>query len=852
MLYIGVIEDRNDPLKLGRCKVRVIGLHTHDASKLPTMDLPWAIPMQPTTSAALSGIGTTPLGLIEGTSVIVMFQDEDKQYPIILGSIGGIPQSSSSDISTDDGTIRIKIDGEVKQTTIQSNVLLDSSGNAVVDSSGNPVTTTPVDEQAPLENTNKLKRASEFLPSANCIALIKRFEGLKLQAYQDSVGVWTIGYGTTRINGVPVQSGMTITQQQAERFLLDDLNRDFVPTVHASTRALVTQSMFDSLCSFAYNVGGGNLRKSTLLKDLNANKYLDAAAGFSQWNKAGGVVLQGLVNRRIAEKDLFLNEGIPNSAGELPPQSEQTGQDTQTTGSEGGFGSADSNSTATQSSSSTLGFGDPNRKYPLYFDEPDTNRLARHEEINKTVVYKKEASIIKGVQVPGSTWDQSPVPYNAQYPFNHVMQTESGHIMEFDDTPNSERIHIYHKAGTFTEIDANGTRVHRIVGDNYEILERNGYVQITGSLNVTVDGAHNVYVKNSFNMDIDGVANINIYNDANVNVSGNMNLSVGETLAVKATAIKMEADTVDIKTSGNSTIEAGGDASFKASGNASVDAGGEASLKASGNAKVDGAQVHLGMGANSANSAQSSGLSDPDSRKSPEMPEFGTLTVITRGASAGGQYETPEDGDPTAHIQKQLNTGALKVEDVTASTEVQEAQELPPPAIEPPSMGCDAIMMKQTFEPSFVLSKNFTLGELTKNGSRPVIAQQGLSVQEIVCNLKGLAESCLEPIKNLYPNMVITSGFRRPNDVPNSSKTSDHYLGCAVDIVIPNLTRQGHYEAIQRIQELVPYDQLLLEYQGSNTTWIHVSFKYSGAKKQIFTMKDHKRISNFGQFVLVA
>jgi len=132
------------------------------------------------------------------------------------------------------------------------------------------------------------------------------------------------------------------------------------------------------------------------------------------------------------------------------------------------------------------------------------------------------------------------------------------------------------------------------------------------------------------------------------------------------------------------------------------------------------------------------------------------------------------------------------------------------------------------------------------------LLQQGIKVQEIVCNLKGLAENCLEPIRNLYPNMIITSGFRRPGDVANSSKTSDHYLGCAADIVIPNLDRAGHYEAIQKIQQLVPYDQLLLEYQGANTVWIHISFKYAGPKKQIFTMRDHKRISDFGQFVLVA
>ena len=112
MLYTGVIEDRNDPLKLGRCKVRIVGLHTHDVAKLPTADLPWAVPMQPITSAALSGIGTTPLGLVEGTWVVVMFQDEENQYPIILGSIGGIPQSSSSDVTVDESSLKIKGTGQ--------------------------------------------------------------------------------------------------------------------------------------------------------------------------------------------------------------------------------------------------------------------------------------------------------------------------------------------------------------------------------------------------------------------------------------------------------------------------------------------------------------------------------------------------------------------------------------------------------------------------------------------------------------------------------------------------------------------------------------------------------------------
>ena len=824
MLYSGVIEDRNDPLKLGRCKVRIVGLHTHDATKLPTADLPWAVPMQPITSAALSGIGTTPLGLVEGTWVVVMFQDEENQYPIILGSIAGIPQSSTNDVSVDEDSLKIKIDGELKESNTQSNVLLDGSGKPVVDGSGNPIQTTPT--PAVLENTNKLKRAAEFSPSNAAVDLIKKFEGLRLTAYQDSVGIWTIGYGTTRINNVPVQQGLTINKDQAAQYLLSDLSEKFVPTIKRNVRALITQSMFDALCCFTYNVGGGNLNKSSLLKDLNASKYLDSAAGFMQWTKAGGVELPGLIKRRAAEKDLFLADGIPNEAGELPEESTTSAASNVPVDS-------NSNEAATQSSASVLGFVDPNKKYPLYFNEPDTNRLARHEEINKTIVYKKEAALLKGVEVAdGSTWDQSPIPYNASYPFNHVMQTESGHVLEFDDTPHSERIHIYHKSGTFTEIDANGTRVNRIIGDGYEILERNGYVQIHGSLNVTIDGTHNVIVKNALNVNVSGMATINVFNDASVNVSGNASLAVGETLAIKAAAIKMEADSIDVKSSGNINI----------------DAGGEASVKAAGNAKLDGAQVHLGMGANS---AESTGLEAPGDRQSPELPEFGKLTVITRGASGAGYYETPEEGDSTAYTQKQINNGAIRKEDMD-SGDKQETQSAPPNTVNPGGKSCDAIMMKETFEPSFALSKNFTLAALTKNGSRPVVAQMGMSVQEIVCNLKGLSENCLEPIRNLYPNMIITSAFRRPGDVANSSKTSDHYNGQAADIVIPNLDRKGHYEAIQKIQAIVPYDQLLLEYQGSNTVWIHVSFKYSSPKKQIFTMRDHKRVSDFGQFVLIA
>ena len=88
----GVVEDVADPMMLGRCRVRVFGYHTDDLLQLPTSDLPWAYPMQPITSAAVSGIGTSPTGLLQGSHVFGFFRDgEEGQDPVMIGSFGGIP-----------------------------------------------------------------------------------------------------------------------------------------------------------------------------------------------------------------------------------------------------------------------------------------------------------------------------------------------------------------------------------------------------------------------------------------------------------------------------------------------------------------------------------------------------------------------------------------------------------------------------------------------------------------------------------------------------------------------------------------------------------------------------------------
>lgn len=137
------------------------------------------------------------------------------------------------------------------------------------------------------------------------IALIKQWEGLRLHAYKDSIGVWTIGYGHTSTAGKPfVHKGMTITEKQAEDLLRQDL-RQFENTVEKNVKVSLTNAQFAALVSFCYNVGTAAFCQSTLLKKLNNGEYEAVPAELQKWTKAGGKRLHGLVHRRAAESGLW-------------------------------------------------------------------------------------------------------------------------------------------------------------------------------------------------------------------------------------------------------------------------------------------------------------------------------------------------------------------------------------------------------------------------------------------------------------------------------------------------------------------------------------------------------------------
>lgn len=141
----------------------------------------------------------------------------------------------------------------------------------------------------------------------NTIDLIKKYEGFKPQAYQDSVGVWTIGYGTTRINGQPVKAGMTITEDRAIQLVQQEVNRLW-SQIESIVKVPINDNQMNALVDFAYNLGFNALKTSTLMKYVNESKFEKAADEFGRWVFAGGKVLPGLVKRREAEKRLFLTE----------------------------------------------------------------------------------------------------------------------------------------------------------------------------------------------------------------------------------------------------------------------------------------------------------------------------------------------------------------------------------------------------------------------------------------------------------------------------------------------------------------------------------------------------------------
>ena len=203
------------------------------------------------------------------------------------------------------------------------------------------------------------------------------------------------------------------------------------------------------------------------------------------------------------------------------------------------------------------GFEDPAKKYPSSLNtnsghkinESDVNRLARGGTHTSTFTNKEKNRtklIDMGDEIdPDSelTWDELKSTYAATYPNNQVFETKAGHVKEYDNTPDKERIHEYHKKGTFYEIDADGNKVTRIVGSNYEIVAGSDFANVKGSVNLKIDENCNTYIKGNWKIQVDG-------NKTEV-VKGTVTETYKETLSTTVTGL----GTKTIKVTGSELTE---------------------------------------------------------------------------------------------------------------------------------------------------------------------------------------------------------------------------------------------------------------------------------------------------------
>ena len=211
------------------------------------------------------------------------------------------------------------------------------------------------------------------------------------------------------------------------------------------------------------------------------------------------------------------------------------------------------------------GFYDPNGVYPKYKDEVDTNRLATNDSANphlglelrkltrKTGVPTADFDIVavedhvstEIAASDGDTWNQPDIPYSAVYPYNHVFESESGHITEIDDTLDNERLYTAHRTGTSQEIDKDGNQVNIVKGDHYNIVSGKRQAIIEGNADITIGGRHKIFINkngqenNHYDIQIGPNASVNIQIDKgdmnvvlkdgklNTNVAGDYNMKIG-------------------------------------------------------------------------------------------------------------------------------------------------------------------------------------------------------------------------------------------------------------------------------------------------------------------------------------
>lgn len=690
MIYVGVVENRDDPLQLGRCQVRIVGLHTEDKTALPTSDLPWAYPMQPISSAAMNGIGWTPVGVVPGTWVVILFQDEDCQMPIMLGSLGGIPQSQSALKASIDGEL-VSTGREAESPEVTADILsdLNSVVNNLVTANAKKEPGTAVGVVGGNTNGTQTVVTNKVDPSANAIApdaqnpvgapssaaqkldiptrppgkyynSPKQEESIKaLIAACDRVGL-TSKYAKCSIlaicggesNWLPVEEGYFYPRPQTLLSLFPAVFQGDVDlaTKYSSWRG-TRADFFRFIYSPLYKNGKGagntqpndgalfygrgfnqitgralyeqlerelkklgidapiSTKPELLINDINTSALVtvmfyklnvrqdqNSPYYFEAALKRTGGAESGKIKKRTFYQYFIGDAVIPDSTNKPDVNSNPS-----YSAAEVAFLPKNKRDAYLEdrSKNNLTGFTDPSGKYPLrnLMDESDTNRLARGI-IKETAIEFKDSTRTTGVPTANGaegTWEQPLAPFGGQYPFAKVYESESGHLMVFDDSSGNESISLYHRTGTFTDVDANGTQVNKIIGDGYVVIDRNGFISIAGKCNITVGGGATVLVQGDCDLEVKGTTTATLRGEVNLGCARDVNWAIGGDLNIKASTIRLAGDKEVNMQSQNVTMK-GTNVYTQVDGDFHVRAGGNTLLNAQGALSLDGAMANIQNG----------------------------------------------------------------------------------------------------------------------------------------------------------------------------------------------------------------------------------------------------------------
>lgn len=714
--YIGIVEDNADPISLMRVRVRWYGVHPEDRQEVPTTSLPWATVVQPSNSSSNSGVGLAA-AILPGTLVLGFFSDGDEcQFPWVIGTIPSLNRPNSPGYGNgfiSDGSQQSSSQGPSGTTGSGSNATSTDKSYGNV-SGDKPYHGSPISN--PNSDGDKQINASTYGGNINTGDVrVSGDQATATKNYPLKYYTWgpkgqnsfRCGDGSLAMHWGTAQAYELLTSKWGKKLGITSGYRS--PAYNARLAGAAKNSMHTHGRAIDVNINPA---------DPNIEKFLQLAVesgfvGFGFYNTSGGSVWVHIdtgsgriwTSGRVKPKSYWASilskygwkpsmKGLTLIKGAGTPQNNppSSGEDRSTRAT----GPRMAGPLPAMSSTGTpfwqRGFKDPTNSFPTlqYRGRVSTNPLmmgVNSPNTPQASVGEKESGRMTGYSLPNAkgTFGEPPIPYAAMYPRNIVLGSLN-HAIELDDTPGAERVNIQSGAGSFMEMDKNGTRVDRTTGDKHQYDGMNSYHGIEGDHAISANGNLMTYAGVDKEDHVNGNAKIVIKNDNTLEISGVYSLLAGEKVKVKTGKIYIEADeinfvanskmfmqskgefhiksqTLNIQTSGDTNLKSGGKFVTSADGAVSHKAGSTLTMSSSGVASMkSGSHVTLDGGEDvqlkAANSVKASG---------------GTAVNLSGGqvVAAGGSNlaNPPFIAGGTA----QAPTGASAANDAAVATDATDA-----------------------------------------------------------------------------------------------------------------------------------------------------------------------------------